>query len=104
MGPENSGKSTLCEYLFNLSKVSSKGFCILDVDIGKNRKISGTVSLSIFKNGKEESISLWVGEFTPWNNMKGYFEAIRYLFEVYQDKYFTCGLVVNTMGYLSGIG
>jgi polynucleotide 5'-kinase involved in rRNA processing len=97
LGKKNSGKSTLSEYLKNIKPES---FCILDCDIGRSLSISGCVSLL----SSSDHINLWIGEFTPFNCIEKYVAGIRKLYEIYREKYFSKKLVINTMGYLSGVG
>lgn len=64
IGPKNTGKSTLCEYLLNISMGKSHPICILDLDPGRNRTYPASISLSTFtpgQNPNSESISIWVG-------------------------------------------
>lgn len=77
----------------------------MDIDIGKNIKFPGCVTLAIVdsKQGRK-GLSLWIGEYTPLNNISDYMKAIKELFEYYKQNYYTYGLVVNTMGYLTGVG
>jgi polynucleotide 5'-kinase involved in rRNA processing len=97
VGVKNTGKSTLAEYLLN----SQGDDCVLlDCDIGRNCCLEGCVSLSSSLGSKK----IWIGELTPLNNLQTYLRAIRYLFDYYNENWFTKKLVINTMGYLTGLG
>lgn len=104
IGLKNTGKSYLCEYVLNLARKNNGALCIIDTDLGKNRLIPGSLSLTILKNKELITHSLWVGELTPLNNLEGYMKALKALFAIYKERYFTCPLLINTMGYLTGIG
>lgn len=58
MGPKNTGKSTLCEYVLNLTQDAEEGeqiredVCVLDLDVGRNRTYPGCISLTVVKNRK----------------------------------------------------
>ena len=104
MGLKNSGKSYFCEYLLNYVKEKKGNLCLIDSDLGKNRLLSGCVSLTIVTDGEEENQNLWIGETTPLNNINGYIQALKYFHRLYKEKYFTHSLIINTMGYLTGIG
>lgn len=97
LGKKNTGKSTLAEYLKNINPTQ---VCILDCDIGRSLTVSGCVSLIT----ETENVNLWVGEFTPFNCINNYVNAIETLYQLYREKYFSKKLIINTMGYLSGLG
>jgi polynucleotide 5'-kinase involved in rRNA processing len=73
---------------------------LLDCDIGKNSCLEGCISLTSGNTSKK----IWIGEFTPLNNLQTYLRAVRFLFTYYREHLFTKKLVVNTMGYISGLG
>ena len=97
IGQKNTGKSTFCSYL--VSK-NSENYVILDCDIGKNSCLEGCVSLS----HKNEQKKIWIGELTPMNNLQVYLKAVRYLYKFYREVWFGKKLVINTMGYTTGLG
>ena len=45
-----------------------------------------------------------MGEYTVLNNIQTYIKAISYLYELYRKDHFGSGLLINTMGYLTGLG
>jgi polynucleotide 5'-kinase involved in rRNA processing len=96
IGPKNTGKSTLCTFL----QSNSQDVVLLDCDIGKNASIDGCVSLMFGLQTKR----IWIGELTPVNNLQTYLRAIRYLYAYYREVWFGKRLVVNTMGYTTGLG
>jgi hypothetical protein len=73
---------------------------LLDCDIGKNSCLDGCVSLTF----QEASQKIWIGELTPLNNLQTYLRAIRYLYALYRRNYFGKKLIINTMGYTTGLG
>lgn len=94
-----------CEYLLNCAADKHQELCVLDLDIGRNRLWPGSVSLeSISKTGHRDTFSIWVGEFTPVNSIPVYLRAIEQLLAMHRNSCFTANLVVNTMGYLTGVG
>lgn len=97
IGLKNTGKSMLGEYLINIRQSEC---VLLDCDIGRNSCLEGCVSLS--SNGSTKKI--WIGELTPLNNLQTYLRAVKYLFEFYRQNWFTKKLIINTMGYTTGLG
>ena len=61
IGLKNTGKSYLCEYMLNLTRKTNGTLCIIDTDLGKNRLIPGSLSLTILKNQEFVTHTLWVG-------------------------------------------
>lgn len=105
IGMKNTGKSMFCQYLLNRAERSKSGICILDLDMGRNMTFPACVSLTALEpGGRTKKISLWIGEYSPLNSIPNYVKAMSELFGYYKQKYFTSGLIVNTMGYLTGIG
>lgn len=49
-------------------------------------------------------MSIWVGEFSPLNQLQTYLQAVRCLYAHYRQQLFRYKLVVNTMGYTTGVG
>ena len=97
IGSKNTGKSTLCEHLL---KSKPDYYVILDCDIGKNSCLEGSVSLIDSSFSKK----IWIGEFTPLNNLQTYLRAIKYLYGYYREAFFSRKLLINTMGYTTGLG
>ena len=97
IGPKNSGKSSLCAHLMS---ESSHNYVLLDCDVGKNSCMEGCVSLT------HEGITkkIWIGELTPLNNLETYLRAIRYLYAYSREVWFGKKLLINTMGYVTGLG
>jgi polynucleotide 5'-kinase involved in rRNA processing len=62
--------------------------------------MEGCISLTSGNTSKK----IWIGEFSPLNNLQTYLRGIRYLFKHYRDIWFTKKLIVNTMGYTTGLG
>lgn len=104
IGLKNSGKSYLCEYLKEEAEKIGHDICILDCDIGRNRGIPGCVSLSSQSKGSNFIRNIWVGEFSPLNEVPNFLKALRYLLSIYEEHYFTHTLILNTMGYLTAMG
>ena len=73
---------------------------LLDCDIGRNSSFEGCVSLTF----QSQTRRVWVGELTPLNNVEGYLRGVRHLYDLYREKWFGKKLVVNTMGYTTGLG
>lgn len=96
-GLKNTGKSTLADYLLN---TQGENCALLDCDIGRNACMEGCISLT----SGQSSQKIWIGEFSPLNNLQTYMRGIRYLFNIYKESWFTKKLVVNTMGYTTGLG
>lgn len=104
-GNKNSGKSTLSEFALNYLYGCGREVCLLDLDLGKGRGLPGTVNLYIHsKDAEEETITYWVGEYTPLNYHKLYIESVKKLVAIFKSRYFNHALLVNTMGYLTGFG
>lgn len=106
VGIKNSGKSTLCRYLLNRCRSLGREVCLLDCDPGKGFHLPGTVNLACYDSTGQtvESVCYWTGEYSPLNYTQLYLESIDRLVRLHREKYFGSALVVNTMGYLMGLG
>jgi len=62
--------------------------------------LEGCISL----NTSEFTKKIWIGELTPLNNLQTYVRAVKYQFKYYEEHFFTKKLIVNTMGYTTGLG
>ena len=103
-GNKNSGKSKLSEFALDYLYERGREVCLLDLDLGKGRGLPGTVNLYAHSKDADETITYWVGEYTPLNYYKLYVESVRKLVQTFRAKYFNHVLLVNTMGYLTGFG
>jgi hypothetical protein len=106
VGIKNSGKSTLCKYFLNRCFSLHKDVCLLDCDPGKGFHLPATVSLTCYDSvGKiVDSVCYWTGEHSPLNYTQLYLSSIDKLVRYHRENYFGSALVINTMGYLTGLG
>ena len=103
-GSKNTGKSTLSTYIQTHFITKSKPVCLLDLDIGKGRGLPATINLYRYNGSSTTTSTYWVGEYTPLNFCDLYLQSVMKVMEEYNTLYFNDVLIVNTMGYLTGLG
>lgn len=113
-GPRNSGKSTLLRMLVNCLLNVCPEVIYLDCDPGQTEfSPPGTVSLSKvtlpllgppFTHVQAPEKTYFLGDVTPAAYPDSYSKAILSLVEFKDQHYANIPLVVNTMGWVSGIG
>ena len=116
LGPQNSGKSILCNYLTNmLQGQGEQELYMMDIDCGQpNHCLPGTLSLSSVKNDQlsvNPSFSVlkqyFLDSANPAFDFDRYFTTTMTLIEDYKSILQTtpkCRLVVNTCGWVEGLG
>jgi polynucleotide 5'-kinase involved in rRNA processing len=100
IGASDSGKSTLIKYIaYNLPKLSQR-IGIVDLDVGQNSFLPGTINLSEFSlSGIKFVDSRFFGHLTPSNNQLIYLDVVKIFLEKISKMHFDW-LLFDTTGYI----
>ena len=118
-GDKNTGKSLSCIYLINsllsMNKSQVSKVFYLDTDLGQSTfQFPGTISLYLIDAplitnlGDPQFltpiVTFFIGEFSPINHIDKYLQAISKIIEFYNNINEKYPLIINTHGYITGIG
>eukprot|EP00397_Hematodinium_sp_SG-2012_P043689 GEMP01048626.1.p1 GENE.GEMP01048626.1~~GEMP01048626.1.p1 ORF type:complete len:531 (+),score=109.83 GEMP01048626.1:23-1594(+) len=119
MGAKGVGKSTFARYCVNRLLNTHSQVCYIDTDIGQPEFTApGVVSLTVVNRpllytegaysgllrSAETQYSYFIGAATPSANPLLYLDAIRKVAERYHRDFAHVPLVLNTMGWVAGLG
>ncbi|XP_033647445.1 polynucleotide 5'-hydroxyl-kinase NOL9-like [Asterias rubens] len=113
-GWKNSGKSTLCRYLSNSLIARLESVCYLEFDVGQTeftppgmlslQRITEPVLGPPFTHSRAAERMCFYGDVHVHANPDSYLKICKYLMQEYQTNHRHQPLIINTMGWMQGLG